>query len=195
MKNERAPAKEIECKWCNKMVSTYNISTHIKLIHANIGTIDDYVEKFGEFRKNKSPKKDINTTKVKCEICSNEFSSIGMATHLKNAHALTVDQYITEGYSEFRSKYLDYNERSKHNDFKCHICNSESFASHQHLAHHINKAHDVDMEDYIVKYIFKDKLPICKCGCGNEVKIKLQPPYHSEFLSGHNTAERNRKPK
>ena len=57
MKRQRInPIKEIECKWCNKMIPSTNLSNHIKFHHKDKGTIDDYVLEFGEFRANKIKK-------------------------------------------------------------------------------------------------------------------------------------------
>jgi len=49
-------------------------------------------------------------------------------------------------------------------------------------------SHDLKRRDYITKYLLNDNIPLCKCGCGEQVSIRSsgKPPYWSEYISGHN---------
>ena len=125
---------------------------------------------------------------VVCKECGFVTSTIGIATHIKNAHNLSVGEYVAKN-GEYRPKYLDYNKRTNENDYECLICKSK-FASERHLSFHL-KEHNISKRDYIIKYILKGELPKCKCGCGNEVRIKKKgsAPYWSEYISGHNTGD------
>jgi G:T-mismatch repair DNA endonuclease (very short patch repair protein) len=123
--------------------------------------------------------------KVLCKICNKEYSIVGMYTHLKHTHEMTVDEYVLK-YGEYRPKYLDYNKRSNENNIICGVCGKDNFASHRHFSHHIRVDHDLDMVDYVQKYIFNNQPQLCECGCGQEVSLLKRPPYRRDFISGHN---------
>ena len=62
------------------------------------------------------------------------------------------------------------------------------------LMYHITKKHkDITKEDYLIKYFYKEKHPICKCGCGGKVTIipygKINElngtQYHVDYIKGH----------
>lgn len=135
----------------------------------------------------KSGKREIST--VKCKICKSKYKLNGFESHLKHTHSLSPEEYRNL-YGEYRPKLLEYKSRSSNNDslYKCKICNKE-LASERHLTYHIRLNHNLSKEDYVTDYIFSGNIPKCKCGCGGEVSIKNQHPYHSEFISGHNIYE------
>ena len=101
-----------------------------------------------------------------------------MNRHLKT-HDVTPKEYI-EKYGEYRLKYLDYNKRSKQNNFICKVC-SKKHASHQHLMFHIRIDHKLTIKKYVKKYMFNDVSQLCKCGCGEEVKYYSKFPYKSTY--------------
>jgi G:T-mismatch repair DNA endonuclease (very short patch repair protein) len=185
---QRNLAETITCQWCKNEISSYGLSNHIKYLHRD-KTVDEYVSEFGEFRKNKL-KKEIppkrKTINVVCEICNKTCATVGMSNHLRDSHGLTTEQYLNLGHAEFRPKYIDYNKRSKENDFKCLICNESNFASHQHFAHHVVKEHNLKITDYAQIYIFNNEIQLCKCGCGKPVSLSPRPPYKLTYVSGHN---------
>jgi len=71
-------------------------------------------------------------------------------------------------------------------NFKCKICNHEN-GSDCALTRHLNKMHKISKEDYILKYYFNNIHPLCKCGCGNPVKILKSYPYRNDFINHHQT--------
>ena len=183
-------APEIECKWCNEMISSYNLTNHIKFSHIDKGTVNDYVIEHGEFRRNKLHKKKgiRNITKVQCEICLKEMSIIGMHNHLRDSHnGLTPNEYVGLGYTEYRPKQIDYKTRSKENDLTCPICERTDFASQRHFSYHVRVDHGYQIIDFVLKYFLNNEIPKCKCGCENEVGLLSYQPYFREFLSGHNS--------
>ena len=50
-----------------------------------------------------------NIRKIECKICNKSYSIVGIATHLKDTHKITVNEY-TSVYEEYRPKYIDYKE-------------------------------------------------------------------------------------
>ena len=181
-------APDIQCQWCKQMISSYNLTNHIKFRHGDLGSVEKYVLEFGEFRKNKTPTKGIRKIgTIICELCGKEYSAVGMHTHLRDRHdGLTPDKYVELGYTEYRSKQIDYKKRSELNEIQCLICNRDNFASHRQFADHVRIDHDSNMEEYVKEYIFKGIQQVCKCGCGQPVKIGVRPPYEISYVSGHN---------
>lgn len=126
---------------------------------------------------------------IKCKICGFDTKINGIAFHIKSKHSMSINEYINK-YGEYRPKYIDYNNRAKETDVKCLICN-ESMASERHLSFHIRKEHGITKKEYIIAHILDGNIPKCKCGCGNDVRIKERgrPPYYSDYISGHNTGD------
>jgi len=124
---------------------------------------------------------------INCKICGFETKTNGLANHFKHTHNLTINEYVDK-HGEYRPKYIDYNERSKTSNIECKVCGTQ-LASERKLTYHLKKEHSISKREYIINYILNGKLPKCKCGCGQTVKIKERgkPPYFSEYISGHNT--------
>lgn len=122
-----------------------------------------------------------------CKVCGLSTKVNGLAFHIKSKHNITPDEYIVK-YGEYRPKYIDYNKRADENNYDCKICNSK-LASERHLSFHIKKEHNISKKEYIIKYILNGKIPKCKCGCGEFVRIKEKgsQPYWNDYISGHNT--------
>lgn len=181
----------IQCKLCEKSISLYGFSSHIKYLHGI--SPNDYVDKFGEFRKNKLPTiRSIN--KIKCVICNKEFSSVGMFVHLRDSHNITPDQYInSHGGIEYRPTKIRkkiYNNKIENGEYiDCKICN-DRFHSETSLAFHLKK-HNISRKEYILKYYFGGINPLCKCGCGTKLKLLSYKPYINEYMTGHNNRNDN----
>lgn len=124
-----------------------------------------------------------NYANVKCQLCGLETVTIGMATHLKDTHNLTVESYV-QNYEEYRPKFIKYKERAS-SEFECKICNYRC-SSERHLTGHLKSNHKISKSDYIVQYIFNNQIPKCECGCGDDVSIINQRPYYRKFITGHN---------
>jgi hypothetical protein len=124
---------------------------------------------------------------ITCKECGYETKVNGLSHHVKSKHNVDIDTYVKK-WGEYRRKYLDYNKRSEENNHKCLICENK-FASERHLSFHIKKEHKLNKRDYIIHYILNGKIPKCKCGCGNDVRIKEKgvAPYWVDYISGHNT--------
>ena len=127
-----------------------------------------------------------------CQICKSEETTRSMAMHLKWQHGIKTEEYI-KIYGEFRLKNIDNNITLIKSDIKCNICN-ESMKHNRQLMYHITKKHkDITKEDYLIKYFYKEKHPICKCGCGGKVTIisygKINElngtQYHVDYIKGH----------
>lgn len=128
-----------------------------------------------------------NVRIIACKICNKEFKSVGIATHLKDAHKLSVDEYVQQTGHEYRTRILKYTNLTD-NNHNCKVCNKE-FHSNKRLFHHI-KEHNISNDEYVKKYILLDNI-LCKCGCGQEVKIVCRPPWRKEFITGHNSKGEN----
>ena len=183
-RNKYTKANNIICKICNQKISSYGIVSHIKSKH-NI-SVDDYVNRFGEFRKSKLYKKKNvrRINKMQCDICGNEYTTVGFSNHLRDSHNMTTNEYVDK-YSEFRYKYKDYNQRALSNKIECKIC-KEIFGSERLLSYLIRIEHNITKIEYVKKYIFNNEIQYCKCGRGQKIKLLSQFPYKREYQSGHN---------
>lgn len=181
-------APEYKCQWCKEFHSSYNFTRHLQYCPSKKGTVEDYINEFGEYRKSKKLKKETlksrTVNKVICGICTNSFSTVGMHCHLRDTHDITIEQYIKMGYSDYRGKYIDYAERAEKNDIECLICQRNDFASHVQFVHHLRE-HKIKIEKYVLEYIFNNELPLCQCGCNTPVKFLGQPPYRRSYVIGH----------
>ena len=173
--------KRIECKLCNKKISGYGFSSHLKFKH-NIDS-NKYEEQFGEFRKKSTLKNIRKVNYVECKICKNTYATVGMNGHLRDTHNITVNSYIKK-YGEYRKKYIDYNKRAIKNKIECKIC-KELFGSERLLTYHLRLIHNIKKLEYIKQYIFKNKMPKCKCGCKGNVTVLKKPPYKNDYIFGH----------
>lgn len=138
-------------------------------------------------------KRKTDKTPVMCKLCGKQFTVGGLRTHLQNKHDDYNTQKYVEEFGEFRPKHIQENEMSINGDNMCLECGL-SFKSHKKLMHHIS-SHKMSYDEYHIKHKFNGIHPLCKCGCGNVVKIikggiptKNGRIYAREFLSGHNTS-------
>lgn len=179
-------AKDIQCQICQEFVSGYNFSKHVLATHQIIA--DAYASQYGEFRKNRAPKeKKRDSVPHTCNMCQLETTTVGLFTHLRDTHNITMDAYVAQ-YGEFRkSKILHANTKERHHIEICKICNDNITRTDRDLTFHLQKQHAVAKLDYVTQYIFGGNLPICKCGCGQNTKILPQYPYYREYISGHNS--------
>jgi hypothetical protein len=185
-------APEMKCKLCDSMISTYGFTNHLKYTHPNEITVEEYVEQYGEYRKNKLNVKEgkRKIKKIQCKCCPCICSLSGFHTHLRDAHNLTPDQYV-EKYGEYRPKQLDYKERAEQNQIQCLLC-PEKFGSERLLTYHIRLVHKMNKMDYVKQIVFKNEIQVCKCGCGQRVALLNQPPYRVDYISGHNMKNNNK---
>ena len=154
-------------------------------------TAGGYVFKFkGEKFKLENQKK-IKNPHI-CKICKSKETTRSMAMHLRFAHNTTTQDYISK-YGEFRPKHLKDIQIKNKSNIKCEEC-GEKLKSNQHLMYHLTKSHpEVSQHDYIIKYIYKDIKPKCKCGCGGDVTLLRngkncdlkKDTYHRDYIKGH----------
>lgn len=84
----------IECKICNEKFSSVGIATHLRTKH-NV-TNEEYVNTYGEFRKN-ILKKVLNDTES-CLICNDtcKFNTKKLTWHLRKIHNITKLEYVRQ---------------------------------------------------------------------------------------------------
>lgn len=126
-----------------------------------------------------------NIPDIICKICENSIPIVGMQKHLQLQHSITINEYVIK-YGEYRPKEIRRQKLLEEvgDKYKCLSC-EERMVSHKQLVQHINSKHE-SFEKYVIEFIFGGEFPTCKCGCGNPVKIKSQPPYRTDYISGHN---------
>jgi hypothetical protein len=181
----------VACAICQKEVSLYSLSSHIKYAHSL--TSDEYAAQYGEFRKPKRPPTNRDIKVVECGICGKSMSSVGMFTHLRDTHQTTPDLYVID-HGEYRPsklRVMSYADRvetvSDDEKQTCVLC-GRIFASGNILGGHIKRDHMMTKKDYIINHVLKGVRPLCKCGCGRKTRLLRCPPYHTDYISGHNSA-------
>ena len=93
-----------------------------------------------------------------------------MAMHLKWVHNIKTEDYIKQ-HGEFRPKELKKQKRQDESHIECQICNKK-LVSNSNLMYHITKEHpEITKSEYIIKYMFDNNKPVCKCGCNKPVTI------------------------
>lgn len=186
MSKEEKTTDSIVCQVCEKEYTSYGLPSHIK--HSHDLSVDEYVEKHGEFREskiNENKKKQRDVQYIKCGECEKMYSSAGLHTHLAHTHDMTVEEYV-EKHGEYRKKQKNRKKRKKNSDYECEIC-EETLVSDRQLSFHVRKEHDLSKKSYLLKHVFDGEHPKCECGCGQKVKILSHEPYKRQYISGHNS--------
>lgn len=134
----------------------------------------------------------LDNTKVVCKICKYTGTVYSFRSHLRMHAGYNTEKYVEE-FGEFRPKKINEAKSDLDGGVVCKECNVK-FKSHKKLMHHI-KTHDMTYIDYHVKHTFNGSHPVCKCGCGESVKILKggitingRRYYARDFKSGHNTS-------
>lgn len=140
-------------------------------------------------------KDDFNTFKVKkrkgqpvkCKICGSDETFLSIPMHLRWMHkGMKVDDYVKE-HGEYVPRRIKVRNKKDKSIIKCEICNEEMMHNRQ-LMYHITKKHKgISKEEYVVKYIYANHPPLCKCGCGGEVKIRTHGKNEKQELSFQNS--------
>jgi len=122
---------------------------------------------------------------VICVICNNEYNARGFHNHITQHHHMSLDEYKKLDYNHpFKDGHEPAYHRKKEKR-KCLICGA-ILESESLLSYHIRLLHHMDKLSYIIKYELNGIIPVCKCGCGKNVKILKQPPYKRDYIIGHN---------
>lgn len=66
---------------------------------------------------------------------------------------------------------------------KCLLCGFHC-KNRNGLSQHLSSIHNISSTEYSIKYLLENKIPVCKCGCGNEIKIDGYK--YNEYLNHHN---------
>lgn len=120
---------------------------------------------------------------IKCKICGLECAQVGFQSHLLNKHSLSPDEYV-ESYGEYRVKKIEL-ENYIGGNFKC-LIDGVSFRTNKMLSGYVKRKYKIGWKDYLLRYYFNDIHPVCKCGCGKQIRILSYEPYRTDFISGHN---------
>lgn len=166
-----------------------NYDSIIKCCKGIYKTAGGFIWRFEQdnFKFIKEDKKDLI-----CFICKSNETIRSMAMHLKWTHNITTKEYISQ-YGEFRPKHIKENEIKTQSNIKCKICDKKMKHNRQ-LMYHITKYHkDITHFDYIIKYMFENNHPKCKCGCGKDVTILKEgrnndlnkDSYCRDYIKGH----------
>ena len=198
--NKKIIQYTIEGKILNIFLNKDEASTHtnthpdsiIACCKGKYKTAGGFVFRFeGEAFNLHSP---VNTDKViKCKICDSTETLRSFAGHLRWVHPdYNTKKYISE-FGEFRPKYINQNLNKESSNIECKICNEKMMHNRQ-LMHHITKKHkDITKEEYIIKYVYNNVPPLCKCGCGEIVTFLPngkncdlnKETYHRDYIKGH----------
>ena len=75
---------------------------------------------------------------------------------------------------------------NKNEDKICLIC-FKQFNSVRLRNKHLKKEHNMSFKEYIIKFYYNDEQPLCKCGCGTELKFKAlaNGPWFKEYTKNH----------
>ena len=129
----------------------------------------------------------------KCAICNSNETVRSMAMHLKHFHNnLKTEDYV-KIYGEFRPKNINNIKLKEKSNIICQICN-EKLLHNRQLMFHININHnEITQEEYILKYMYNNVYPTCKCGCGGQVQILIngkncdldKNTYSRDYIKGH----------
>ena len=151
-----------------------------------------YVWRFDNSPFEREETSKISKNNITCHICNSCENPKSMSMHLKHHHNMKNNEYI-EKYGEFRPKHIISQKKLNESEIKCEICN-EKLLHNRHLMFHINKNHPgITKSEYIIKYKYKDNIPLCKCGCGGFVTLLengkncdlKKDTYNRDYIKGH----------
>ena len=168
-----------------KYIKTYNAPKNIPVTDADgLDIVDDNFVRENRKRTEQLNRYDPDKL-ILCIPCNQWFPLNGMASHVHQTHKQEIDEFVRI-HGEYRPKQMLLEKRlvEAGDAFECLECN-ERQVSNKQLVQHINKKHG-SFDQYAIKYFFNGEHPTCECGCGEKVSLKSQPPYKSDFISGHN---------
>jgi very-short-patch-repair endonuclease len=74
--------------------------------------------------------------------------------------------------------------------FKCEICN-KGYDTLWGLSSHNVKKHDIKPQETFIKHNLEDKIPYCKCGCGEVPKFLGIQKGFRDYIRGHSSKVNN----
>lgn len=148
---------------------------------------------------------------MKCEICGNDYKTLGGAfTQHLSTHTITPQEYYDkflkrdndEGYcytckkpTKFKSIDDGYEKFccSQHNCYICQICNIIVNNSKGGFVNHLTKVHKVNIKEYYDIYLKRDYEGFCE-NCGNETQfIKFTIGYAKQCTNCQNHVQLSNK--
>jgi len=69
--------------------------------------------------------------------------------------------------------------------YVCKICENVKFDNYTSLSRHMGRTHKMDTIQFYVDYHLNGDWPLCKCGCGEQVKWSWQLKSFRELCHGH----------
>lgn len=75
-------------------------------------------------------------------------------------------------------------------DFNDHVCKEcgRHFKNRRAVGNHTNRAHNMPIQEYVLKHMFGGVIPKCICGCGNDVAWHKALYKYNDYITGHNEA-------
>jgi hypothetical protein len=191
----------LDGKLLNVFDDRYKAATHVNshpdsVISCCIGkykTSGGFVFRFEGEPFNINKKIPTNNNTITCKICNSPETLRSFANHLRWVHSNYKTEDYIKKYGEFRPKFIKQNENKKQSNTKCELC-GEKMMHNRQLMYHLTKKHkDITKEEYVVKYIYGNNPPLCKCGCGEEVTLLFngkncdldKETYNRDYIKGH----------
>jgi len=186
---------EIINEFANPTLASKSVSNYDSIINCCLGkykTSSGYIFRFEGDPLNIDSKVSIDKNTHFCSICNSQETIRSMAMHLRFAHNLNTEEYV-KSYGEFRPKLLKEIKKQETSQIECKVC-SKKLNSNQHLMYHITQNHpEITQSEYILKYMFANISPLCKCGCGENVTLLRngknndlkKDGYCRDYVKGH----------
>ena len=148
----------------------------------------------------------------KCNECGkDDFTAIpNLARHVKFVHKMTYEEYIMKyihdgerpkckcgcgnevrwrakgGFGEYFEKSHSLAHRTKEDyEIVCNECDRRVANTNNILALHIKNAHNMSLEEYLIKYVHNGVRPTCMCGCGEG--LYLRKGGFPKFINNHDS--------
>lgn len=170
-----------------------SILRHIAKVEKDAIKNEKLLNKIANLKPKQEPKIIVDNSVHICKICNQENTVHGIRTHLAHKHPEWNIRKYTETFGEFRPHVIELNQKLENSNLSCKICNQKMLSEFM-LSKHVKRNHNITKKDYILKYIFNDIHPTCKCenNCGQKVAIlehgknnKGENVYCRDYVQGH----------
>jgi hypothetical protein len=75
--------------------------------------------------------------------------------------------------------------------YKCSKCENIEFDNYTSLSRHMGRTHHIDTGQTYVDYYLNGVWPLCKCGCGEQMKWSYQLKGFRDYTAGHQSRVHN----
>ena len=112
---------------------------------------------------------------MECKICSKGFKSYeNLFNHLANVHEVDIDHYIDSFLYKNSKKTVSIGLKkigpcNELEDKLCGVCGTK-LNGRNAISHHVKKEHGMDFKQYLDKYVYGGKPPVCKL-CGSDLRF------------------------